>query len=255
MTEKKSRILLITGAAGGIGKATVKVFSESGWKVIGVDRKPRYEGFPEDGIYIQADISLSEELENIYKQVEGFTNSLDAVVHNAAVQIAKPLIKTTVEEWDQVMASNLRSVFLGAKLAYPLLKEGGGGAIVNVSSVHAIATSADIAAYAASKGGILALTRAMAIEFAGDDIRVNAILPGAVDTPMLRAGLGRGHVGDGDMMDRLENLARKTVNGRVGQPEEIARAIYFLADNNQSSFMTGQALVVDGGATARLSTE
>jgi NAD(P)-dependent dehydrogenase (short-subunit alcohol dehydrogenase family) len=220
-----------------------------------VDRKPKYEGFPEDGIYIQADISLSEELENIYKQVEDFTNSLDAVVHNAAVQIAKPLIKTTVEEWDQVMASNLRSVFLGAKLAYPLLKEGGGGAIVNVSSVHAIATSADIAAYAASKGGILALTRAMAIEFAGDDIRVNAILPGAVDTPMLRAGLDRGHVGDGDVLDRLENLARKTVNGRVGQPEEIARAIYFLADNTQSSFMTGQALVVDGGATARLSTE
>lgn len=255
MTDKKSRILLITGAAGGIGKATVKVFSESGWKVIGVDRKPKYEGFPEDGIYIQADISLSEELENIYKQVEDFTNSLDAVVHNAAVQIAKPLIKTTVEEWDQVMASNLRSVFLGAKLAYPLLKEGGGGAIVNVSSVHAIATSADIAAYAASKGGILALTRAMAIEFAGDDIRVNAILPGAVDTPMLRAGLDRGHVGDGDVLDRLENLARKTVNGRVGQPEEIARAIYFLADNTQSSFMTGQALVVDGGATARLSTE
>jgi len=255
MTDKKSRILLITGAAGGIGKATVKVFSEYGWKVIGVDRKPKYEGFPEDGIYIQADISLSEELENIYKQVEDFTNSLDAVVHNAAVQIAKPLIKTTVEEWDQVMASNLRSVFLGAKLAYPLLKEGGGGAIVNVSSVHAIATSADIAAYAASKGGILALTRAMAIEFAGDDIRVNAILPGAVDTPMLRAGLDRGHVGNGDVLDRLENLARKTVNGRVGQPEEIARAIYFLADNTQSSFMTGQALVVDGGATARLSTE
>ena len=101
----------------------------------------------------------------------------------------------------------------------------------------------------------MALTRAMAIEFAGDDIRVNAILPGAVDTPMLRAGLGRGHVGDGDVMDRLENLARKTVNGRVGQPEEIAKAIYFLTDNNQSSFMSGQALVVDGGATARLSTE
>jgi len=95
----------------------------------------------------------------------------------------------------------------------------------------------------------------MAIEFAKDDIRVNAILPGAVDTPMLRAGLGRGHVGDGDLTERLENLARKTVNGRIGQPEEIAKAIYFLADNTQSSFMTGQALVVDGGATARLSTE
>jgi len=255
MSEKNSRILLITGAAGGIGQATVKVFAEVGWRVIGVDRKPKYEDFPENGIYIQSDISLPEAMEEIYKKVEDFTDSLDAVVHNAGVQVAKPLIETTAEEWDMVMASNLRSVFLGAKLAYPFLKAQGGGAIVNVSSVHAIATSADIAAYAASKGGILALTRAMAIEFAKDDIRVNAILPGAVDTPMLRAGLGRGHVGDGDLIERLENLARKTVNGRIGQPEEIARAIYFLADNTQSSFMTGQALVVDGGATARLSTE
>jgi NAD(P)-dependent dehydrogenase (short-subunit alcohol dehydrogenase family) len=102
---------------------------------------------------------------------------------------------------------------------------------------------------------LLALTRAMAIEFAPDSIRVNAILPGAVDTPMLRAGLGRGHVGHGDIQERLDNLARKTVSGKVGKPAEIARAIYFLADNEQSSFMTGQAMVVDGGATARLSTE
>ncbi len=255
MTEKENRILLITGAAGGIGRATVKVFSEMGWRVIGVDRQPRFDAFPVNSRYIQADISRPEQIEEIYKQVSSETETLDAVVNNAAVQIAKPLVETTAEEWDMVMASNLRSVFLGAKLAFPLLKAQGGGAIVNVSSVHAVATSANIAAYAASKGGLLALTRAMAIEFAPDNIRVNAILPGAVDTPMLRAGLNRGHVGHGDVMDRLENLARKTVNGRVGQPEEIARSIYFLADNAQSSFMTGQALIVDGGATARLSTE
>jgi len=253
--EKETRILLITGAAGGIGRATVKVFAENGWKVIGVDRQSKYEGFPEDGVYIQADISLPEQIEAIYEQVFAGTDTLDAVVNNAAVQIAKPLLETSAEEWDMVMASNLRSVFLGAKLAHPLLKAQGGGAIVNVSSVHAVATSADIAAYAASKGGLLALTRAMAIEFAPDEIRVNAILPGAVDTPMLRAGLSRGHTGDGTVYDRLENLARKTVNGRVGEPEEIARSIYFLADNHQSSFMTGQALIVDGGATCRLSTE
>lgn len=254
MKQNEIRTLLITGAAGGIGRATVKVFAERGWQVIGVDRSPKYDGFPEDGTYIQADISLPDQLEAIYENVSAITDRLDAVVHNAAVQIAKPLVETTADEWDLVMASNLRSVFLGAKLAYPLLKVKG-GAIVNVSSVHAVATSANIAAYAASKGGLLALTRAMAIEFAPDEIRVNAILPGAVDTPMLRAGLNRGHVGDGTMLDRLENLARKTVNGRVGQPEEIARAIYFLADNMQSSFMTGQAMIVDGGATARLSTE
>ena len=112
-----------------------------------------------------------------------------------------------------------------------------------------------VPAYAASKGGLLALTRAMAIEFARDNIRVNAILPGAVDTPMLRAGLQRGHLGGVDIKERLKNLAQKTVNGRVGKPEEIAHAIYFLVDDEQSSFMTGQGLIVDGGATARLSTE
>ena len=254
MTQE-SRTMLITGAGGGIGRATVKVFAEAGWRVIGVDRREFGEPFPANGLYIVADISRPEELERIYQQAGQFTHTLDALINNAAIQIAKPLIETTPEEWDAVMASNLRSVFLGIKLAYPLLKAGGGGAIVNTSSVHAIATSANISSYAASKGGLLALTRAAAIEFAADNIRVNAVLPGAVDTPMLRASMERGSLTGGDVLDRLENLARKTVNGRVGQPEEIARAIYFLADNHQSSFMTGQALVVDGGATARLSTE
>jgi glucose 1-dehydrogenase len=252
MSETKT--VLITGAAGGIGRATVALFAEKGWRVIGVDRNTFGDGFPKNGLFIQSDIARPEDMHDIFRQTRAFTDSLDVLVNNAAYQIAKPLIETTVEEWDLVMASNLRSVFLSAKLAHSLLKTHG-GAIVNVSSVHAIQTSANIAAYAASKGGLLALTRAMAIEFAPDNIRVNAILPGAVDTPMLRAGLGRGHVGHGDMQERLDNLARKTVNGRIGTPEEIAHAIYFLADNEQSSFMTGQALVIDGGATARLSTE
>ena len=255
MNAKTLHTVLITGAAGGIGRATVAVFAQHGWQVIGVDRAVFGEGFPENGLFIQSDISLAENVEFIYKQAAGFTNSLEAVVNNAGYQVAKPIIDTTVEEWDAVMASNLRSVFLGAKLAYPLLKAGEGGAIVNVSSVHAIATSANIAAYAASKGGLLALTRAMAIEFAPVNVRVNAVLPGAVDTPMLRAGMQRGHVGGATLQDRLDNLASRTVNGRIGQPSEIASTIYFLADPAQSSFMTGQAVVVDGGATARLSTE
>ena len=251
----ETRTVLITGVGGGIGHACARHFAGKSWRVIGVDRSDCRQDFPANGHFIQADISQPDAAEVIFREVQNFHPALDVLVNNAAVQVAKPLVETTVEEWDAVMASNLRSVFLFVKLAHPLLRAAGGGAIVNVSSVHAIQTSANIAAYAASKGGLLALTRAMAIEFAPDNIRVNAILPGAVDTPMLRAGLGRGHAGHGDVQERLDNLARRTVSGKVGTPEEIAHAIYFLADNEQSSFMTGQALVVDGGATARLSTE
>ena len=240
------RVMLITGAAGGIGRATVDLFHEKGWIVIGVDRNKIDDSFPENGLFIQADISDPNRLAEIYEAVKNFTDSLDAVINNAALQVVKPLLETSVEEWDAVMASNLRSVFLGAKLAYPLLKTRGGGSIVNVSSVHAIATSSGVGSYAASKGGLLALTRSMAIEFAQDNIRVNAILPGAVNTPMLSAHLDQ---------VRLENLAKRTVNGRIGMPSELAHAIYFLADDEQSSFMTGQSIVVDGGATAKLSTE
>ena len=244
--NKNPRVMLITGAAGGMGRATVELFNEKGWIVIGVYRNEFGQSVPGNGLFIQADISDPTQLEEIYSSVRNFTVSLDAVINNAALQVVKPLLETTVEEWDAVMASNLRSVFLGAKLAYPLLKNKGGGAIVNVSSVHAIATSSGVGSYAASKGGLLALTRSMAIEFARDNIRVNAILPGAVDTPMLSAHLDQ---------IRLENLAKRTVNGRIGMPFEIAHAIYFLADDEQSSFMTGQSIVVDGGATAKLSTE
>jgi NAD(P)-dependent dehydrogenase (short-subunit alcohol dehydrogenase family) len=249
------KYMVITGAAGGIGRATVKLFTERGWNVIGIDRAAFGSGFPESGQFIQADISEPSQLEAIFEKASDVTDTLDALINNAAYQVTKPLIETSVEEWDAVMASNLRSVFLAAKLAYPLLKARGGGAIVNVSSVHAVATSKNIAAYAASKGGLLALTRAMAIEFAPVNVRVNAILPGAVDTPMLRAGMNRDHAGNGTIDERLENLARNTVSGKIGKPEEIAQSIFFLADEQQSSFMTGQALIVDGGATARLSTE
>lgn len=254
MSDSKKTIL-ITGAAGGVGRATVRHFHERGFSVIGVDRQSGYPEFPADGLFIQADISVPENLEMIFAQATQFTPTLDVLVNNAGFQVTKPIIETTVEEWDMVMASNLRSVFLGAKLAYPLLKAEGGGAIVNVSSVHAVATSANIAAYAASKGGLLALTRAMAIEFAPDNIRVNAVLPGAVDTPMLRAGFHRGRDNEASEESQLAALAAKTVNGRVALPEEIAAVIYFLADGTQSSFITGQGLLADGGATCRLSTE
>jgi len=256
MNEKNAqKYVLITGVAGGIGRAVARNFAEHGWRVIGINRSSYGEGFPQNGLFIQGDVSREEDWSDIFRRVAAITDHLDALVNNAAVQITKPILETSLEEWDMVMDANLRAVFMSAKFAHPLLKAGGGGAIVNVSSVHAVATSKNIAAYAASKGGMLALTRAMAIEFASDNIRVNAILPGAVDTPMLRAGMNRDHAGNGTIHQRLENLAHKTVSGKIGTPHEIAQAIYFLADETQSSFMTGQPLIVDGGATARLSTE
>lgn len=253
-SEKSQRTVLITGASGGIGRASVEVFTQKGWRVIGVDRAAYSSDFPHTGLFIQTDISSPTDIKSVFEKVNPFTHSLDSLVNNAAVQVVKPLLETTLEEWDSLMSINLRAVFLCIKEAHPLLKKGS-GSIVNVSSVHAIATSKEIAPYAASKGGLLSLTRALAIEFASDNIRVNALLPGAVDTQMLHNGLYRGHLPGKKTEDKLAELAKKTVLGRVGTPEEIARAIYFLADNSQSSFMTGQPLVVDGGATVRLSTE
>ena len=247
------RVVLITGVAGGIGGATAQVFGEAGWHVVGVDRH-QADSVPGVAHFVHSDISDLGDMENMFGEVTANEGQLDALVNNAAVQICKPLLETTPEEWDSVMSNNLRSVFLGVRLAHPLLRERK-GAIVNVSSVHAIATSRNIAAYAASKGALLALTRAIALEFGTDGIRVNAVLPGAVDTRMLRAGLGRGHAKGDTVEDLVRGLGKKHVMGRVGRPEEIGRAILFLADNEQSSFMTGQALIVDGGATARLSTE
>jgi NAD(P)-dependent dehydrogenase (short-subunit alcohol dehydrogenase family) len=202
---------------------------------------------------VEDDISAPESLQRLYERIGSAGGDISALVNNAAIQVCKPIVETSVEEWDAVMASNIRSVFLGVKAAYPFLSSG--GAIVNVSSVHAMATSPNIAAYAASKGALLAFTRALALEFADRGIRVNAVLPGAVHTQMLLAGLARGHVDGSRAEDMVSALGAKHVLGRVGSPHEIAEAILFLADSKRSSFVTGQALVVDGGALARLSTE
>jgi len=248
-----SRVALITGVAGGIGSATAQAFADAGWHVVGIARR-QADRLPGVHHFINADVSDIAASRRIFEEVNDNEGHVDALINNAAIQICKPLIETTPEEWEAVMASNLRSVYLAVRHAYPLM-HGHDGAIVNVSSVHAIATSNNIAAYAASKGALLSLTRALAIELANDGIRVNAVLPGAVDTPMLRAGLTQGHQQGADIQELMRDLGRRTVIGRVGRPEEIAQAILFLADNDRSSFMTGQALVVDGGATARLSTE
>ena len=248
-----SNVVLITGVSGGIGSATAQTFDKAGWRVIGVDRR-HADSLPGIHRFIRADLSDTVASQQTFAEVADHEGRIDALVNNAAIQICKSLVEMTPDEWDAVMASNVRSVYLAVRHAYPLMR-GHGGAIVNVSSVHAIATSANIAAYAASKGAVVALTRALAIELAPDHIRVNAVLPGAVNTPMLHAGLSRGRGESGNVRELTEQLAARHLMGRVGAPEEIAQAVLFLADDERSSFMTGQALVIDGGATVRLSTE
>ncbi len=252
MNQSHERHVLVTGSSGGIGSAICRVFHEARWTVFGVDR--RHETSPWVDEFIEADISEPSAPSAIFDRVRERTDRLHALVNNAALQICKPVLETTPEEWDAVMASNIRSVFLSVREAFELLREAK-GSVINVSSVHAMATSRSIGAYAASKGALLAFTRSLALEFGEYGIRVNALLPGAVDTPMLHAGLSRGHV-DADSIDGLvRGLGHKHVLGRVGQPEEIGRSVLFLADPYSSSFITGQSLVVDGGALARLSTE
>ncbi len=246
-------VVLVTGVGGGIGSATARRFQAQGWSVLGVDLTPPKTDLGMDGFF-QGDVAQADFWEDVAGTLTAQMTVIHGLVNNAATQVCKPLLETTVDEWDRVMAVNLRSVYLAVRHLFPLMR-GVPGAIVNVSSVHALATSSGIAAYAASKGGLLALTRALALELADEGIRVNVVLPGAVETPMLRAGLSRGHLLGSRVEEQMTTLGNQHPMKRVGQPEEIAQAIYFLAEGTQSSFITGQSLVVDGGAIAHLSTE
>lgn len=238
------RVAIVTGAGGGIGRATVDLFRRDGWYVIGLDRA----GAGAADQFICADHSVAGEIEAAFEQMKDLDH-VDAVVNNAAMHVGGGIADTTPEQWDLVMATNLRAAYLVTRLSYPMMRARG-GAIVNISSVHAVATSTSVVAYATSKGGLLALTRASSLDLASDGIRVNAVLPGAVDTPMLLAGVSTDERGVA-----VRNLTARTPLRRIGRPDEIAQAILFLADDERSSFITGQTLIVDGGALARLSTE
>jgi NAD(P)-dependent dehydrogenase (short-subunit alcohol dehydrogenase family) len=240
----RGKTAIVTGAAGGIGAATANVFVKNGWEVISIDRLDMPSS---NGRSVRADLSDARELNRCVSEISTGFKKIDALINNAALQILAPAIKTDPADWDKVMATNVRAIYQLVTALYPLLKNAP-GAVVNVASVHAVATSPGIAAYAASKGALVALTRAMALEFAADGVRVNAVLPGAIETSMLREGLKRSQ-------SSLEELAARHPLQRVGRPEDVAEAIFFLADSGRSSFITGQTLIVDGGATARLSTE
>jgi len=248
------KVVCITGVAGGIGSATAEIFAQNGWHVVGVDCIDPNPAASPCNRYVRADIGNSGEVLNVLDDITRREQRLDVLINNAAVQINKRLVDTEPDEWDSLMAVNVRGIYLLIKHAFPLLRMQG-GSIVNVSSVHAIATSENIAAYATSKGALIALTRAAALELAPYNIRVNAVLPGAIDTDMLRAGLIRNHEKQNSIESRLESLSKRHAVGRIGRRDEVGEVIFFLSNDRGSSFITGQSIVVDGGAIARLSTE
>lgn len=244
---------IVTGAASGIGLATAFRLRDSGFEVYAVDKNTPGASH-ERMTFINCDVADEGSVNSLITTLAGQIDSLDVLVNNAAIQIAKPLVKISMQEWDEQMSVNAGSVFLMTRAAHRLLRKPG-GSIVNVSTVHTKATSKSMASYAATKGAMDAMTRALALELSADGIRVNAVLPGAVDTPMLRKSMERGGLEGGGVEEKLAVLASKTPLKRVARPEEIAEAILFLADESRSSFITGASLVIDGGVLARLSTE
>jgi NAD(P)-dependent dehydrogenase (short-subunit alcohol dehydrogenase family) len=247
-----SRVVLITGVSQGIGRATAQAFLSRGWDVVGVDRIAG-ENAGELSLFIEADLSRPDAAAVAKGAFEKKYGGLDALVNNAAVQVCRTIEETSLEEWEATMSVNVRAPFLLMKEMLPLMK-GRDSSVVNICSVHAVGTSPGMAAYVASKGALAALTRAAALEFAPSGVRVNAVFPGAVDTLMLEEGMERSGKGR-SLAEMKEDLAGRHPLGRIGRPEEIGKAVVFLAGKESSSFVTGQALVVDGGALAKLSTE
>lgn len=237
-----TRTAVVTGAGRGIGAATLELLTERGWRAVGVDREwPA--GEPDEAITLDL-----REHAGLREAIAGIHN-LDALINNAAVMPEAPLVDLGAAAVAATMDVNLTAAMVAAAAAVPGLAARS-GAIVNVASVHAIASRGGLTAYAAAKGGLLAFTRAAAVELGGEGIRVNAVVPGAVDTPMLFPSAAAN-----DRQAGVSALASKTPLGRIGAPGEVAKAIAFLADAELSSFITGEALVVDGGALARLGTE
>jgi NAD(P)-dependent dehydrogenase (short-subunit alcohol dehydrogenase family) len=245
------RRVVVTGAHGAIGRATADAFAGEGWHVIGVDRIEAAPGSCDE--FLTVDLADPAAAGVLGDHLTTGGGRLDALVNNAAIQIDRPLLETSDDEWRSVMNINLDAAFRLVRTLYPCLATAR-GAVVNVSSIHAITTSPNVAAYAVSKAALVGLTRTAALELAADGIRCNAVLPGAVRTPMLISGLSRRPHPDG-ADGNLRDLIARTPLGMVAEPHQIAPSIVFLADGDRSPYTTGQVLVVDGGATIRLGTE
>lgn len=233
-----NKVCLVTGGGSGIGRATCLRMSAEGGTVIIADRdKSAGEETVEmilkensEALFIETDVGYPEQIKACIDTVIENYGRIDVLVNNAAMMTFDPITELKIEQWDELMAVNLRSVFLFCKYAVPHMKK---GSVVNISSVHAHQTTPNVIPYATSKGGIEAFTRGMSREYLPAIARFNSLAPGAVDTPMLWSN---------------PNVisGKETIEGHVGTPEELAAAICFLA-SDEASYINGSTLVVDGG--------
>src|SRR5258708_10622454 len=259
MDRLKGKVALITGAGTGVGRASMKLFAAEGAKVVGVSRTKsnldesltQVEAAGGEGNVVAADLSKSDGAEKAMAEALKTYGRVDILVNSAGVGYSwlekspgsmGPLDDTTPEKWAEVMAINLDSVFHMCRLAIPHMKKQGGGSIVNVTSISGFQGLPVAHTYTAAKGAAINLTRSLAITYCGDNIRVNCIAPGFIDTPMVADVMGL--FNDPAMADRLTPMKRP------GTPEEMAYGCLYLA-SDEASYCQGTVLVIDGGTTAR----
>lgn len=251
----EGKVAVITGGASGIGLGTTKVLAEHGATVVmvgtNIEKGENAERVLIDQglkvVFIRADVTNEQSCKECIEQVEQKFNRLDILFNNAGATVRKKITELSEKEWDLVIDVGLKGTFLMSKYSIPLMKKNGGGSIINCGSGWGLKGGNLAAAYNAVKGGIVNMTRGMAIDHGIDNIRVNSVNPGDTDTEMLRdEGV---QTGETDMKSYLEDCGTDRPLARIGEPEDIGNAVLFLA-SDMSSWITGTAIVVDGGGIA-----